>query len=161
MKKKKKEKDDLENWIKTNPEILGKDIFIIGEQVKTKSGPLDFLGIDNNGNTVVVELKREKLPREALAQAIDYASDVSSWEIEKFRDICLDYNKQNLEDFLSEKMPEKSIEDISLNQTIRLLLVGFSVEESLERMISWLSNIYNLSINAIILNYIKLFYKDN
>lgn len=155
IEEKKKEKDDLENWIKTNPEILGKDIFIIGEQVKTKSGPLDFLGIDNNGNTVVVELKREKLPREALAQAIDYASDVSSWEIEKFRDICLDYNKQSLEDFLSEKMPEKSIEDITLNQTVRLLLVGFSVEESLERMITWLSNVFNLSINAIILNYIK------
>ncbi len=152
---KKKEKDDLENWIKTNPEILGKDIFIIGEQVKTKSGPLDFLGIDNNGNKVVVELKREKLPREALAQAIDYASDVSSWDIEKFRDICLEFNKQPLEDFLSEKMPDKSTEDISINQTVRLLLVGFSVEESLERMITWLSNVYDLSINAIILNYIK------
>jgi RecB family endonuclease NucS len=51
---------------------------IIGEQVQTKSGYLDFLGIDKNGNTVIIELKRDKLPREVIAQTIDYASDVAS-----------------------------------------------------------------------------------
>ena len=69
---------DLENWIKTKPDILGTDILIIGQQVYTKSGPLDFLAIDNNGNIVVVELKRDKLARVVLAQAIDYASDLST-----------------------------------------------------------------------------------
>lgn len=152
---KKKEKEHLEKWIKTNPEILGNDIFIIGEQVKTKSGPLDFLGIDTDGNIVVIELKRDRGSREALAQAMDYASDVATWDAEKIGDICFEYNKQSLDDFLSAKMPEKPIEDISLNQGIRLLLVCFSVEESLERMISWLSDVYNFSINAIILKYIK------
>ena len=56
-----KETEHLESWIKTKPEILGTDILIIGEQVYTKSGPLDFLAIDNNGNIVIVELKRDKL----------------------------------------------------------------------------------------------------
>ncbi|MCB0605823.1 MAG: DUF91 domain-containing protein, partial [Saprospiraceae bacterium] len=63
-----KETEHLEKWIKTKPEILGNDILIIGEQVYTKSGPLDFLGIDNNGNLVIVELKRDKLARLVLAQ---------------------------------------------------------------------------------------------
>jgi RecB family endonuclease NucS len=71
----KKEREHLEQWIKSNPIILGEDIALIGEQVQTKSGPLDFLGIDVNGNIVIVELKRDSLPREALAQAMDYASD--------------------------------------------------------------------------------------
>ena len=57
----------MEKWIKTKTEILGNDILIIGEQVYTKSGVLDFLGIDNNGNLVIVELKREKLARVVLA----------------------------------------------------------------------------------------------
>lgn len=39
-----KEKEDLEHWIKTNPVILGDDTLIIGEQVPTKSGLVDFLG---------------------------------------------------------------------------------------------------------------------
>jgi hypothetical protein len=150
-----KEKDDLEQWIKSNPEILGADIAIIGEQIQTKSGPLDFLGIDDNGNLVVVELKRDKLPREVLAQAVDYASDIATWDIDQLNTHCQKFTGQTLIDYLSEKFPEKQTEDITINQAQRLLLVGFSVEEPLSRMIEWLSSNYNLGINAIVLNYIK------
>ena len=76
-----KETVDLEKWIKTNPMILGQDLLIIGEQVSTKSGAPDFLGIDKSGNLVVIELKRDILPRQVLSQAIDYASDVASWDV--------------------------------------------------------------------------------
>lgn len=145
----------MEEWIKSNSEILGNDIAIIGQQVQTKSGPLDFLGIDNNGNVVIIELKREKLPREVLAQVVDYASDVSSWDIEKLGEICQKFTDQSLLDYLSEKFPQKQVEELSINQVQRLLLVGFAVEEPLSRMIEWLSTNYNLGINAIVLSYIK------
>lgn len=151
----KKERSDLEQWIKSNPQILGEDIAVIGEQVSTSSGPLDFLGIDNYGNTVIVELKRDRLPREALAQAIDYASDIANWEIDRFREICKVYTGQDLEDFLQERFEDIAIEDLTINQTQRLLLVGTAVEESLGRMIEWLSDNYSIGINAIVLNYAK------
>lgn len=151
----KKERDDLEKWIKSNPQILGEDIAVIGEQVQTNSGPLDFLGIDNYGNTIIVELKRDRLPREALAQAIDYASDIANWEIDRFREICKSYTGQDLEDFLQERFEDISLEDLTINQAQRLLLVGTSVEESLGRMIEWLSDNYSLGINAVVLNYAK------
>jgi len=150
-----KEKDHLEKWIKTNSKILGEDILIIGEQVFTKSGPLDFLGIDSSGNLVIVELKRSRLPREALTQAIDYASDVSSWDMNKLNEVCLEYSNQSLEDIISEKFEGIELEELVINKAQRLLLVGFSVEESLSRMIEWLSSNYDIGINAIILNYIK------
>jgi hypothetical protein len=150
-----KEKEDLELWIKDKPEILGDDIAVIGEQVQTKSGPLDFLGIDNKGNLVIVELKRDQLPREALAQAIDYASDISTWEIDKLSEVCQAFTKQSLEDFFSKRFPDTSIEELGINQAQRLLLVGFSIEEPLSRMIEWLSSEYSIGVNAIILKYIK------
>jgi hypothetical protein len=151
-----KETDDLEQWLRTNSEILGKDIVIIGEQVNTRSGCfMDFLGIDINGNPVVIELKRDKLPRVSLAQAIDYASDIATWDIEKYSEICLKYTSKTLEEYLSEKIEGKNIDELIISQSIRILLVGFSIEESLSRMIEWLSNTYNISINAIVLNYIK------
>jgi hypothetical protein len=150
-----KEKDHLEKWIKTNSKILGEDILIIGEQVFTKSGPLDFLGIDSSGNLVIVELKRSRLPREALTQAIDYASDVSSWDMNKLNEVCLEYSNQSLEDIISEKFEGIELEELVINKAQRLLLVGFSVGESLSRMIEWLSSNYDIGINAIILNYIK------
>ena len=150
-----KEKEHLEKWIKTQPAILGNDILIIGEQVTTKSGPLDFLGIDNNGNTVIIELKRDKLPRDVLVQAIDYASDVSGWEIEKISEVCTKYSGENLADSLSKKFGNLDIEDLSINQSQRILLVGFSIEESLNRMIEWLSDKYDIGINVVVLNYVK------
>lgn len=150
-----KETEDLEKWIKSNPLILGEDILIIGEQVLTKSGSIDFLGIDKLGNLVVVELKRDKLPRDVLSQAIDYASDVASWDVDKISEVCTKYTGRSLEDYLSEKFEDINLEDLTINKTQRILLVGFSIEESLQRMIEWLSNNYGVSINAVILKYIK------
>jgi len=150
-----REQEDLEKWIKTNPTILGDDILIIGEQVQTKSGPADFLGIDKSGNTVIVELKRDRLPREVLTQAVDYASDIASWDINKLSEACTKFTGQSLEDYLNENFGDINLEDLTLNKTQRILLVGFSIEESLERMIEWLSNNYGVSVNAIVLKYIK------
>ena len=150
-----KETEDLEQWIKSNPVILGQNIVIIGDQVSTKSGPIDLLGIDESGNLVVVELKRDKLPREALAQAVDYASDVASWDLDKISEVCLAYKKQRLEDYLNEKFENVNLESLMINETQRILLVGFSIEESLQRMIEWLSNNYGVSINAVVLRYMQ------
>lgn len=150
-----KEKDHLEKWLKTNPKILGNDIQIIGEQVRTKSGPLDYLGIDNNGNTVIIELKRDRLPREVIAQAIDYASDIANWEIDRLSDVCSRHTGKSLEDLITETFEDVELEELTINLNQRLLLVGFGIEESLSRMIDWLSSKYDTSVNAIILQYIK------
>ena len=145
----------MELWIKSNPLILGEDIAVIGEQVQTTSGPMDFLGIDTNGNTVIVELKRDKIPREALVQAIDYASNVADWDIDRFREICQSFTNQSLEEYLQERFEGITIEDLAINQTQRLLLVGFAIEDSLDRMIEWLSDRYSVGISAIMLNYAR------
>jgi hypothetical protein len=151
----KRREGDFEGWIKNNPKILGQDILVIGEQVSTKSGPMDLLGIDRSGNTVIAELKRDKLPREVLTQAIDYASDVASWNLDKINEICTKHTGQKLEDCLSENFEDTDLQNLPINETQRILLIGFSIEDSLQRMIEWLSNNYGVSINAAILKYIK------
>ncbi|MFA0834574.1 MAG: endonuclease NucS domain-containing protein [Methanobacterium formicicum] len=150
-----RESEDLEKWIKNNPVILGQDILIIGEQVRTKSGPLDLLGIDKSGDLVIVELKRDKLPREVIAQALDYVSDVASWDLDRISDECLKFSGSSLEDYLNENFDEIEFEDLKVNENQRLLLVGFAIDEPLERMIEWLSNNYGVGVNAIILKYIQ------
>jgi Endonuclease NucS C-terminal domain len=146
---------DLEAWIATDPSILGPDLVIIGRQVATKSGPLDLLAVDRFGNLVVVELKREKLPREALVQAIDYASDIAGWSVAKIGEVCAKYTGREFEDLFAEAFPDADLEGINLNGAQRILLVGFAVESSLERMISWLSSEYGVSVNAVVLHYTK------
>jgi len=152
---------DLEPWIESNPEIIGSNIVIIGRQVMLKSGgEIDLLGIDKSGNLIIIELKRDKLPREILAQAIDYASDIAEWSIDKISEVCSAYlNKKNLdktlEEVINERFPDIDLENININNTQRIILVGFSVESSIERMIEWLSDRYNVNINFVVLNYIK------
>jgi hypothetical protein len=146
---------DLEPWLASNPEIIGTDIMLIGRQVSTKSGPIDLLGIDKSGNTVIIELKRSKLPRESLAQAIDYASNVAEWTVEKLSEICSAYTSKSFGDAFNEAFPEVDLDSLNLNSTQRIVLVGFSIEASLERMVEWLSDSYDVNVNAIVLSYVK------
>jgi RecB family endonuclease NucS len=65
----------LESWVAEDPNILGDRVLIIGQQKYIPGvGQLDLLGIDQNGNLIIIELKRDRTPREAVAQALDYAS---------------------------------------------------------------------------------------
>lgn len=147
---------DLEKWIASNPAIIGPGLIIIGRQVQTQSGPLDLLALDRSGNLVIVELKRDQVARLALAQAIDYASDIASWSIEKISEVYAKFTTgESLEDVLAESFTEESLESLNINETQRIVLVGFSIESSLERMINWLSDSYNVNINAIVLQYVK------
>ena len=146
---------DLEPWLASNREIIGADVMIIGRQVTTKSGPMDLLGIDKSGNTVIIEVKRDRLPRECLAQAIDYASAVAGWTVERLSEVCFEYTKKALEDEFNETFPDVDLESVNINSTQRIVLIGFSVETSLERMIEWLSDSYGVDVNAIVLSYVK------
>ena len=146
---------DLEPWLESNPEIVGSDIMVIGNQVETKSGRIDLLGVDRSGNTVVIEIKRDELPRESLAQAIDYASDVAEWTVEELSEVCTRHTGKTLEEAFTKAFEDVDLESVSLNSTQRIVLVGFSIEGSLERMINWLSDSYGVNVNAIVLNYFK------
>jgi hypothetical protein len=146
---------DLEPWIASQPDIVGSDLLIVGRQVPTRSGPIDLLAIDRAGNTVIVELKRDELPRECLAQAIDYASDVADWTVEHLGEVCAAYLKKPLEVAFAEAFPDADLEGLSINGTQRIVLVGFAIESSLERMIEWLSDNYSVNVNAVVLSYAR------
>src|SRR5947208_10392508 len=88
---------DLESWLESDPSIIRPGLKIIGRQVLTRSGPLDLLAIDRTGSVVVIELKRDRLPREALAQGIDYAADIATWSLDKLGEVCASYCGEALE----------------------------------------------------------------
>ena len=68
---------DLEQWLEANPGGILEDgpLLLIGRQVPTDLGKsIDLLGVDREGNVVVVELKRDRTPRDVVAQALEYAA---------------------------------------------------------------------------------------
>src|SRR5262245_8169719 len=67
--------NQLEQVLAKDVSILGLDLMVIGRQVTTAFGKrIDLLAIDGEGNLVVVELKRDRTPREIVAQVLDYGS---------------------------------------------------------------------------------------
>ncbi len=68
----------LEEVLVRNPDMLMPGLTLVGRQTPIDGGFLDLLGVDEDGRLVVFELKREKLTRDAVAQAIDYCSYLES-----------------------------------------------------------------------------------
>ena len=69
----------LEDWIASDMSIISPNLLFIGRQVPTLYGGLiDILAMEENGDLVIVELKREKTPRDITAQVLDYASWVKT-----------------------------------------------------------------------------------
>ena len=71
----------LEEMIIAAPRLLSDDWMLIGRQEDTGfGGRIDLLAIAPDGSLILIELKRNRTPREVVAQALDYAS----W-VEKLR----------------------------------------------------------------------------
>ena len=68
-----------EELIEAEPTILGEPLLIIGRQVPTSFGKIiDLLAVDADGILHVLEPKKDKTPREVVAQVLDYGSWVRS-----------------------------------------------------------------------------------
>ncbi|RQG98189.1 hypothetical protein EA472_18675 [Natrarchaeobius oligotrophus] len=93
--------------------IGGVDVMYIGRQgTPDEGGIFDILGLDEEGNTVIVELKRGKAPREIAAQALEYASGIRKEDYEQLN--------QRYREFVREYGPEQPLDgDITLRDRHR------------------------------------------
>lgn len=79
-----REREHLQEWVISNPQIVGEDVLIVTFEfdrwlpaATSKSrgrDRLDILGLDTGGTLVVVEVKRDAAPDTVEMQAIKYAS---------------------------------------------------------------------------------------
>ena len=145
----------LENWIESDISIIDPDLLVIGRQIETDfGGVIDLLCIDENGDLVIIELKRDKTPREITAQVLDYASWVMLLTPDKIQLIAEDYLKSSsFEDVYQEKFNQELPE--SINEEHVMLIVGSEIDGSSRRIISYLSEVYGVPINAVTFNYYK------
>jgi len=144
----------LESWIENDIPVLDPDLLIIGRQVEAEPcGTIDLLAIDEAGDLVIVELKRDKTPREVTAQALDYASWVSDLSAEQVIEIAGKYLKKGLDEAFKDRfgidLPE------SLNENHRMLIVGSEIDSRSERIINYLSVNHGVNINAASFRFFK------
>jgi hypothetical protein len=144
----------LEDILSINLSILSDDLLLIGRQVQTEYGKyLDMLAIDGEGNLHIIELKKNKAPREVVAQAIDYASWVQNLSYDQILKIYEDKNNRPLEEAFAEKFDD-SLPD-ELNDSHQITIVSSQLDSETERIINYLSNNYDVPINAVFFRYFE------
>jgi len=148
--------DRIEDWIEEDVSIVSNDYLIIGRQVLTSfNKKIDLLCIDFDGNIVIIELKRDKTPRDIVAQTLDYASWVKDLSSNDIIEIARNYFGANksLDNAFKEKFGENLPE--ILNSDHSMLIVASEIDASTERIIQYLSETYNVGINIIQFQYHK------
>ena len=136
----------LESWLENNPDkiIENGSLLIVGRQVTTNLGSfIDLLAIDRQGDLAVIELKRDRTPRETLAQALEYASFVEKLGYEQLEDILRNYADDealNLAQYHKEYFGLVSDEAVVFNNDQRIVIVGQQVTPEIRQTSSFLRN---------------------
>jgi len=147
----------LEDLLDADISIASPNWMIIGRQVLTDYGTfIDLLAIDRDGNLVVIELKRDKTPRDVVSQVIDYASWIMRLDADDIGRIYSQYigkyhsdrAKQSVDEafcanFQVKEMPE------TLNEQHELVVVASALDESTERIVKYLSDQHSVPVNAL------------
>jgi hypothetical protein len=138
----------LEGYIESDPTILGQPLLILGRQVQTVSGPLDLLAMDSTGAVHVIELKRDKTPRDVAAQVLDYGSWVAGLSHEDVLDLFAKRSPnvefdQAFADLFGEGPPE----DLNTEQVFTI--VATALDPATERIVRFLSESFAVPINAV------------
>jgi hypothetical protein len=145
----------LESMIEADPSLLGSDLLLIGRQVQTGFGKyIDLLGIDSEGVLHILELKRDKTPREVVAQVLDYGSWVHTLGQQGVRDIYADKHPGLAFDAaFAERFGEAPPDQ--LNSSHVLTIVASALDSSTERIIAYLNTVHGLPINAVFFRYFE------
>lgn len=153
----------LEEVLSDDISVIDPNLLLIGRQVATSYGKfVDLLAIDADGNLVVIELKRNRTPREVVAQLLDYGSWVCNLEDDDVASIFADYlrkyypehEKVSLDQAFCEKFSVKEMPE-ELNESHELLVVASELDDSTERIINYLSEQYGVAINAVFFRFFK------
>ena len=130
----------LEDTLVNNPGLLLDGLTLVGRQTPTEGGPLDLLGVDKYGRLCVFELKSGTVARDAVAQVIDYASDLDGMDLADLGSLISENSGSNgieeIEDFEAWYVPKYG--ELNGLKPLRLFLVGLGVDDRTERMVNFL-----------------------
>jgi hypothetical protein len=139
----------LEEMIVAAPDILSSDWMLIGRQEPTSAGGrIDLLALAPDASLVLIEIKRDRTPREVVAQALDYACWVEGLDQDNIASIYARYapGRSLSNDFRARF--QRELDESELNQSHQLVIVAGSLDPSSERIVGYL-NERGIAINVV------------
>ncbi|MDE0440873.1 MAG: hypothetical protein OXL38_02010 [Gammaproteobacteria bacterium] len=137
----------LQGWIADDPSKVGLDVLVIGREVVTENGGrIDILAINRDGDLSIIELKRDRTPRDIIAHVLDYASWVATLDSLAVQDIA----RQKLGKPLAEAFRERFGDTLPeiLNSSHSMIIVASEFDASSERIVEYLANEHSVPINT-------------
>ena len=138
------ERQDIQEWVVANPEILGDDLLIIAKEFsdfdRTRER-LDLLAIDRDGKLVIIELKRDHSGADAHWQAIKYASYLRHATYEDILRMLATYERVSeveAEGKILEHIETGSLEN--LNDDQRIILASHRFAPEVTSAVLWLND---------------------
>lgn len=153
----------LEDILSTDISMLGHNLLLLGRQVPTVYGKfIDLLAMDTEGNLIVIELKKDKTPRDVVAQLLDYGSWIRDLEDEDIASIFDNYlnryhpadSGKSLDEAFRERFGIKDMPE-TLNGRHDLLVVASELDSSTERIVNYLADEYGVAINAVYFRFFR------
>jgi hypothetical protein len=130
----------LEDMIVAAPAILGEPWLLIGRQEITRfNGRVDLLALAPDASLVLIEIKRDRTPRDVVAQALDYASWVETLDADAIAAI---YRRFRPDADLATDFRTRfgiPLEEDLLNQTHRIVIVAGQLDDDSERIVRYLA----------------------
>lgn len=111
-------------------------------------GRIDLLAIAPDASLILIEIKRDRTPREVVAQALDYASWVDDLTADRLSQI---YEKFSSGGNLGEAFKQRfniELEEESINKSHQIIIVAAELDPSTERIVDYLSK-NGISINVL------------
>ena len=155
--------EHLETWLENSPRavIQGEIVLWIDRQpsAEGEEGTIfpDLLGVDSEGNLVIVEFKRGKTPRDVVAQLLEYAAWANELPAEEIHKIAYDYFKTR-DEFRGKTFPEAFGEEFDipetdelppLNRKLRLFVVAEEIHPRVASVCRFLRTSYKMDVSCI------------
>jgi len=145
-----RERQNLQEWIASNPEILGEPLLIVQKEFNGFNDTferLDLLALDKMGNLVIIENKLDDSGRDVTWQAIKYASYASTLNRGQLVNIFQDYLNQLAQNKVAEHelrkfFDEVDFDEVTFNQPLsqRIFLVASNFRKEVTSTVLWLMN---------------------
>jgi len=151
----------FEDWLENTPSLLFDDdsletVLWIGRQATATVGNgvkyPDLIGIDYDGDLVIVELKKGRTPRDVIAQILEYASWGHSLGYEDLNSMFLQYAEEPTQSLLERYADQFDIEDLKedhFNKRQKLFIVAEKIDSGVEQVSKYLCDVYKMNINHL------------
>lgn len=150
----------LESWLENSPGALTQDELIlwIGRQPSAAIEKdiifPDLLGVDSEGNLVIVELKRAQAPRDVVAQLLEYAAWANELSEDQVHEIAEGYFQtrdefqgRNFHDVFNDIFDPDEVP--ALNRSLRLFVVAGEISPRVLRVCRFLRTAHGMDISCL------------